>query len=102
MSKFIFTGSLLVLLASFLNYPTTSQDDTKTEMQKQVIVFPISEQIKIARIEKHISQKELSDHVGMTKMSIERIEKGQLVPTQEMLNKLEKELGVNLELTSGF
>ena len=60
MSKFVFTGSLLVLLASFLNYPTTSQDDTKTEMQKQVIVFPISEQIKIARIEKHISQKELS------------------------------------------
>ena len=101
MSKFIFTGSLLLLLASFLNYPTTPKDDAKTEMRKDVIIYPISEQIKIARIEKHFSQKDLADRASMTKMSIERIEKGQLVPTQEMLNKLEKVLGVELEL-SGY
>ena len=101
MSKFIFTGSLLLLLASFLNYPTTPKDDATTEMRKDVIIYPISEQIKIARIEKHFSQKDLADRASMTKMSIERIEKGQLVPTQEMLNKLEKVLGVELEL-SGY
>lgn len=101
MSKFIFTGGLLLLLASFLNYPTTPKNSTTTKVQQDFVIFPISEQIKIARIEKHLSQKDLAEHVGMTKMSIERIEKGQLVPTQEMLNKLEKELGVELEL-SGY
>lgn len=101
MSKFIFTGGLLLLLASFLNYPTTPKNTATTEIQKDFVIFPISEQIKIARIEKHLTQKDLADHSGMTKMTIERIEKGQLVPTQEMLNKLEKELGVGLEL-SGY
>jgi ribosome-binding protein aMBF1 (putative translation factor) len=47
-----------------------------------------------------LSQKDLAEHVGMTKMTIERLEKGQLVPTQEMLAKLKKELGVSLDLTT--
>jgi ribosome-binding protein aMBF1 (putative translation factor) len=101
MSKFIFTGGLLLLLASFLNYPTTPKNNTTTEIQKDFVIFPISEQIKIARIEKHFTQKELAEQTHLTKMTIERIEKGQLVPTQEMLNNLEKELGVELNL-SGY
>jgi ribosome-binding protein aMBF1 (putative translation factor) len=101
MSKFIFTGGLLLLLASFLNYPTTPKTNSIAEMQKEFVIFPISEQIKIARIEKRLTQKDLAAHTGITKMTIERLEKGQLVPTQEMLNKLMKELGVNLEL-SGY
>jgi ribosome-binding protein aMBF1 (putative translation factor) len=101
MSKFIFTGGLLLLLASFLDYPTKSQNITSTtDEPKDYIVFPISKQIESARKDKRLSQKDLAEHVGMTKMTIERLEKGQLVPTQEMLDKLKKELGVSLDLTT--
>jgi ribosome-binding protein aMBF1 (putative translation factor) len=101
MSKFIFTGGLLLLLASFLNYPPTPQNDTPTEIPKDFVIFPISEQVKVARLEKHLLPKELAEHTGLTKMTIDRIEKGQLMPTQDMIKKLEKALGVGLEL-SGY
>jgi ribosome-binding protein aMBF1 (putative translation factor) len=101
MSKFIFTGGLLLLLASFLNYPPTPQNDTTIEISKNFVIFPISEQIKVARLEKHFTPKDLAENTGLTKMTIDRIEKGQLIPTQEMLIKLEKALGVGLEL-SGY
>ena len=100
MSKFLVTGGLLLLLASFLNYPTTPKNDAQSDQpRKEIIIYPISEQIKFARTERHLTQKELADRTGMTKMSIERIEKGQLVPTQDMIAKLEKVLSVELELT---
>jgi ribosome-binding protein aMBF1 (putative translation factor) len=97
MSKFIFTACLLVLLASFLDYPI-SQDDANTEKKHSAIIFPISEQIKLARMEKQITQKELATRTGLSKMNIERIEKGHLVPTREVLDKLEKELNTPLNL----
>lgn len=44
MSKFIFTGCLLVLLASFLNYPaTTANPETTQSSYTETIIFPISE-----------------------------------------------------------
>jgi ribosome-binding protein aMBF1 (putative translation factor) len=101
MSKFIFTGGLLLLLAGFLNYPTKPQyNTTASEIEDQMayIVFPISKQIESARKDKRLSQKDLAEHVGMTRMTIERLEKGQLVPTKEMIAKLEKELNVSLSL----
>ena len=99
MSKFICTACLLVLLASFLNYPPQKHESNpSSKQQESSIIFPISEQIKIARLEKQISQKELAMRVGLTKMNIERIEKGQLVPANEVLEKLEKELNVQLNL----
>lgn len=96
MSKFIFTACLLVLLASFLNYPINQTD--ASEKKQQTIIFPISEQIKLARLEKQISQKELATRTGLSKMNIERIEKGQLVPTRDVLDKLERELSTPLNL----
>ncbi len=98
MSKFIFTACLLVLLASFLNYPPQKNESKPNPKQESSIIFPISEQIKIARLEKQITQKELATRVGLTKMNIERIEKGQLVPANDVLEKLEKELSVQLNL----
>ena len=98
MSKFIFTACLLVLLASFLNYPPKTNESKPNSNQESSVIFPISEQIKIARLEKQISQKELATRVGLTKMNIERIEKGQLVPANDILDKLEKELNVQLNL----
>ncbi len=98
MSKFIFTACLLVLLASFLNYPPQTNESNLDSKRESSIIFPISEQIKIARLEKQISQKELAVRVGLTKMNVERIEKGQLVPANDVLDKLEKELNVQLNL----
>lgn len=98
MSKFIFTGFLLLLLASFLNYPVQSEKTRKSESRETKIIFPISEQIKLARMEKQLTTKELSTRIGITKMNVERIEKGQLVPTNDILEKFEKELGVHFEI----
>ena len=97
MSKFLLTGCLLVLLASFLNYPTAPENAKGHKRRDLAIVFPISEQVKLARMEKCISEKELASRVGLSRMNIERIEKGQIVPTNEVLEKLAKELGVQLK-----
>ncbi len=98
MSKFIFTGCLLVLLASFLNYPaSTPNPETSQTSYTETIIFPISEQIKIAREEKHLTTKALAERVNISKTTLERLEKGQIVPNQAVLSKLEKELGVRLE-----
>ena len=97
MSKFVLTGCLLVLLASFLNYPTAPENVKGHQRRDLVVIFPISEQVKLARMEKNISEKELANRVGLSKMNIERIERGQVVPSDEVLQKLTKELGVQLK-----
>jgi hypothetical protein len=85
MSKFLLTGCLIVLLASFLDYPTESLSSKKQQKRETTVIFPISEQVKF----------------GLSRMSLERIEKGQLVPNREMLQKLSSELSVGLTL-SGY
>lgn len=97
MSKFVLTGCLLILLASFLNYPTAPENVKGHQRRDLVVIFPISEQVKLARMEKNISEKELANRVGLSKMNIERIERGQVVPSDEVLQKLTKELGVQLK-----
>ena len=95
MSKFALTGVLLLILAGFLHYsPSSANEVENSKYEKETLLFPISEQIKLARLEKHVSQKELADRVGLSKMNIEKIEKGQVVPTRDLLFRLEKELGV--------
>ena len=100
MSKFALTGVLLLILAGFLHYSPTSNsfDSENGGNNKETLLFPISEQIKLARLEKHVSQKDLADRVGLSKMNIEKIEKGQVVPTRDILFKLEKELSVSFTL----
>jgi ribosome-binding protein aMBF1 (putative translation factor) len=95
MSKFALTGVLLCILVGFFHYnPTSTQASSSPKTETESLLFPISEQIKLARLKKHISQKDLADQVGLSKMNIEKIEKGQVVPTRDILFKLEKELGV--------
>ena len=100
MSKFALTGVLLLILAGFLHYSPASNNNFSEngKSDKETLLFPISEQIKLARLEKHVSQKDLADRVGLSKMNIEKIEKGQVVPTRDILFKLEKELNVSFTL----
>jgi ribosome-binding protein aMBF1 (putative translation factor) len=102
MSKFLLTGVLLVLLASFLHYSPTSSSNTndKTPQRNEVILFHISEQVKLARLEKHVSQKDLANKVGLTRLDIEKIEGGQVVPTRDILYKIEQALNTSLTMES--
>jgi ribosome-binding protein aMBF1 (putative translation factor) len=100
MSKFLLTGVLLVLLASFLHYSPTSPSNTedKTPQRSEMMLFHISEQVKLARLERHIGQKDLANKVGLTKLDIEKIEAGDVVPTRELLFKIEQALNTSLKM----
>ena len=97
MSKFILTGILLVLLGSFLHYSPEPEILTKEQREIQSKSrFPISEQIKLARMSKRMSERELANKVGVSILIIEKIEKGKAIPTNEELAKIEQVLGISL------
>jgi ribosome-binding protein aMBF1 (putative translation factor) len=102
MSKFLLTGVLLVLLASFLHYSpaSPSTEDDNTPQGSEVMLFHISEQVKLARLEKHVSQKDLANKVGLTRLDIEKIEGGRVVPTRDILFKIEQALNTSLKMES--
>jgi ribosome-binding protein aMBF1 (putative translation factor) len=96
MSKFLLTGAMLVLLASFLHYsPSTNKTITQPAHQEMTI-YPIGEQIKIARLEKKISQKDLAEYLNCSRLTIERIESGHIMPKKNTLEKLNEVLGTKL------
>jgi ribosome-binding protein aMBF1 (putative translation factor) len=99
MSKFLLTGVLLVLLASFLHYPTSSTNkEDRTPQRNEVMMVHISEQVKLARLERRLSQKDLANRVGLTKLDVEKIEAGQVVPTRDLLFKIEQALNTSLTM----
>jgi ribosome-binding protein aMBF1 (putative translation factor) len=102
MSKFFLTGILLVLLASFLHYSPSgsSNGDDKTPQASEMAMYSINEQIRIARTDRHISQKDLAYKVGLTRLDIEKIEGGQVVPTRDLLFKIEQALNTSLSMQS--
>jgi ribosome-binding protein aMBF1 (putative translation factor) len=89
---------MLVLLASFMHYPSSPETTQTANLFEKTMVFPISEQIKLARSEKKISQKDLADRVGLSLLNLERIEKGKVMPTRDVLRKLENELSTKLSM----
>lgn len=99
MSKFVLTAVLLVLLASFLHYsPPTSTTAARHDAKQETMVFPISEQIKLARMDRRISQDDLADKVGLSRMTIDKMEKGQVVPTHDLLLKMQDALKTPLTM----
>lgn len=99
MSKFALTGVLLCILVGFFHYsPTSNPANVSVKTEKESLRFPISEQIKLARVEKHITSQELAKRVGLSEMNLEKIEKGQVVPTRDILFKIENELKVSFTL----
>lgn len=99
MSKFLLTGVLLVLLASFLHYPSSSANkEDRTPQGSEIMLVHISEQIKLARLERRLSQKDLAKSVGLTKLDVEKIEAGQVVPTRDLMFKIERALNTSLTM----
>ena len=57
--------------------------------------------IKIARIQKNISQKQLGEMLGVTYQTISRWENGVMLPTTENLIKLSDALDVSIDYLLG-
>ncbi|NJN35675.1 MAG: helix-turn-helix transcriptional regulator [Saprospiraceae bacterium] len=56
----------------------------------------MSEQIKIARLEKNVSQSDLASRLNISKATLSRIENGQTLPNQKIVGKIQAELGTKL------
>jgi ribosome-binding protein aMBF1 (putative translation factor) len=99
MSKFLFVVFMVMLLVSFLKNPESvagSVADSANTYQSKKAVFPIGEQIKIARLQSHIKLGELSRKTGIPRYNLEQIEKNQILPSSDIVQNLEAELKVNL------
>jgi ribosome-binding protein aMBF1 (putative translation factor) len=94
MTKFFAPGVLMVFLASFLRFPNSSVEaDNKSRQDKSEMTTSVSigDQIHFSRLKLNLSQKELADEVGLglTKLNIEKFEKGLLLPTKDVLAKMQ-------------
>jgi putative transcription factor len=60
------------------------------------VVDDFGERIKKARIEKNWTQKDLANEIKEREILIKKIEKGDLIPEDQVRVKLEKALGISL------
>jgi predicted transcriptional regulator len=97
MSKFLFTGVLLAVLGSFLYLPLSSEDTEKTS-KPGVTITPLKDQIRFKREEKSIPIADLAKQVGCPSATIEKIEKGETVPSRELLVKIQEALNAEFIL----
>ena len=77
------------------------EKDVYKDMNKE-LVSDWSDRIKKARQKKGLSREELGFKIGERTVTIAKIENGDLRPSDKMVEKLEKELGISLieEVTS--
>ena len=61
----------------------------------------IGKRIKLLRIQKRLSQEELGNYLGVTKVSICGYEKGKRVPNADNLEKLANFFGVSIDYLYG-
>ena len=71
------------------------EKDVYVEMNKN-LVSGWNDLIKKARKRKGLSREELGFNIGERKVTIAKIENGNLRPSDDVINKLEKELGITL------
>ena len=71
------------------------EKDVYVEMDKD-LVSDWNGLIKKARKRKGLSREELGFNIGERKVTIAKIENGNLRPSDEVISKLEKELGITL------
>ena len=81
------------LLDEELKYEEFAKAWEETELEYQIKAMLIE-----ARLEKKMTQKELSEKSGVRQSNISRIEKGACIPTLTTLNELAKGLGKRLKI----
>jgi putative transcriptional regulator len=57
----------------------------------------LSNQIKVQRAMKNITQEELASHIGVTRKTINTIETGKFVPSTILAIKLARYFGISVE-----
>lgn len=87
LSIFVFTGTLF----------SCNQKETLP-----VKPYGIGDQIKKARINTGVSQKDLATAIGLSKENIQTIESGVAVPTRDIIVEIEETLGVEIILDSNI
>ena len=98
MSKFILPGFLLILLASLMK-PTLSTTDSESQssVQKKTSSFvAVGKIIQNARVSRGLSSDELAYMLNLSNFEIEKIEANEVVPTVELIGKINAALKTNI------
>ena len=72
--------------------------EAKAEYDKLQPEYDIIQMMMNKRVQLHITQKELAAKTGITQADISRIEKGKRNPSLQTVNRLARELGMQLKL----
>ncbi len=70
----------------------------KSEYDKLQPEYDIIQLMVNKRVQLHLTQKELAAKTGITQADISRIEKGKRNPSLQTVNRLARELGMQLKL----
>jgi ribosome-binding protein aMBF1 (putative translation factor) len=85
------TGALLTIMGSFILFPKTEGADEK-KPKSNTIITPLKDQIHFKREEHNMSIAQLAHATGSTPIMIEKIEKGETLPTRELIGKMQQVL----------
>ena len=77
------------------NYKLDNDGDF-SDVKLNKVSFSLKMKIMKARQNKGLTQKQLADKIGINVNEIKRYENGDVIPDSNILNKLGRELGVNL------
>ncbi|MEY4933957.1 MAG: Helix-turn-helix domain [Bacteroidota bacterium] len=91
MSKFFMTGALLTIMGSFILFPKTEGSDEK-KPKPNAIIRPLKDQIHFKREERSMTVAQLAKATDSTPVMIEKIEKGETIPTRELIVKIQEAL----------
>jgi ribosome-binding protein aMBF1 (putative translation factor) len=91
MSKFFVTGALLTIMGSFILFPKTEGSDEK-KPKPNTVITPLKDQIHFKREERSMTVAQLAQATSSTTVMIEKIEKGETIPSRELIVKMQEAL----------
>ncbi len=74
-------------------------EDIKREYDTLAVEYELINQIIDARIENHLTQKQLAELAGTDQARISRLEKGSLNPSLDFIKKIAAALGKEVHIT---
>ncbi len=78
--------------------PSAKNNDFITPHEEMDLKCELIDRIVTARLEKHISQRDLSEQLGIAQSALARFESGRTNPTLSFLQKITEKLGLELDL----
>ena len=98
MTKFILPGFLLILLASLMK-PTLSapEDFSLKKFNKKITYVAIGNTVRDARASRGLSRNDLAYMLNLSNLEIEKIEANEVVPSKELIEKINEALKTNID-----